>query len=46
MGDNSDYGDYEIYFAAIKILGKEKYEAYLHAAEVTDFTFLDLIIVS
>ena len=41
MSDNS-----EIYFTAIKILGKEKYEAYLRAAEVTDFTFLELNIVT
>ena len=39
MSDNS-----EIYFTAIKVLGKEKYEAYLRAAEVTDFTFLELSI--
>ena len=46
MSDNSDYEDYEIYFTAIKILGKEKYEAYLRAAEVKDFTFLELNIVT
>ena len=37
MSDNS-----EIYLTTIKILGKEKYEAYLRAAEVKDFTFLEL----
>ena len=41
MSDNS-----EIYFTAIKTLGKEKYEAYLRAAKVTDFTFLELSIVT
>ena len=34
----------EIYFTAIKILGKEKYDAYLRAAEVKDIIFLELII--
>ena len=41
MSENS-----EIYFTAIKILGKEKYDAYLRAAEVTDISFLDLIALS
>ena len=41
MSENS-----EIYFTAIKILGKEKYDAYLRAAEVTDIAFLELIMVT
>ena len=46
MGDPSEPTSYEIYFIAIKILGEEKYEAYLRAAKVTDFTFLELNIVT
>ena len=46
MGDPSELTSYEIEVEVIKILGEEKYEAYLRAAEVTDFTFLELNIVT